>query len=49
MKKRLLSIIIAVCMIFTMLPAAALADETASGSCGAPMAIMSNGLLKTAS
>ena len=35
MKKRLLSIIIAVCMIFTMLPAAALADKTASGNCGA--------------
>ena len=35
MKKRLLSIIVAVCMIFTMLPAAALADKTASGNCGA--------------
>lgn len=35
MKKRVLSIIIAVCMIFTMLPAAALADKTASGNCGA--------------
>ena len=34
MKKRLLSIFLAACLIFTLLPVSAFADTTASGTCG---------------
>ena len=34
MKKRLLSIFLAVCMVFTLLPTSAFAATTVSGTCG---------------